>query len=180
MTDTTSPIPPITQPVVDRYRKWDAVWYRFLKPLFDTVRSTERAVTQVSSDLTTVNETIDAVQSSYGVTVNVNGRVTAAIKLDGSPAQSSFAVLADKFIIVHPTNDATELQAFVVGLVNGTSTVGINGNLIVDGTILARHLEVDTLSAISADIGTVTAGLIESTNGKVQLDLDNGTLTITS
>lgn len=146
MVDTTNPVPPISQPVIDRYRKWDAVWYRFLKPLFDTVRSTERAVTEVSADLVTVNQTIDAVSANYGVTVNVDGRVTAAIKLDGSPAQSSFAVLADKFIIVHPSENGTTIQGFVVGLVDGVPTVGINGNLLVDDTILARHVAAEVFT----------------------------------
>ena len=33
--------------------------------------------------------------------------------------------------------------------------VGINGDLIVDGSIKAKALNVDTLSAISANIGTL-------------------------
>lgn len=146
MTDTTSPIPSPTQPVIDRYRMWDPVWYRFLKPLFDTVRSTERAVTTVTSDLTTVTTDLDAVQASYGVTVNQNGRVTAAIKLDGSAAQSNFSILADKFIVVHPSVNGTTMQAFIVGNVNGTPTVGINGNLLVDGTIFARSINADVFT----------------------------------
>lgn len=38
----------------------------------------------------------------------------------------------------------------------------INGNMIVQGTIGAQALHVDRLSSISADMGTVTAGLLES------------------
>jgi len=178
MTDTTSPIPPITQPVVDRYRRWDAVWYRFLKPLFETVRSTERAVTSVTSDLTTITEDIDAVQASYGVTVNVDGRVTAAIKLDGSPAQSNFSILADKFIVVHPSVNGTTIQAFIVGNIAGTPTVGINGNLVVDDTILARHIDVTSLSAITANVGTVTAGVLQSADGTSYFNLDTKRLRI--
>jgi hypothetical protein len=35
---------------------------------------------------------------------------------------------------------------FTTGMVNGTQTVGINGELIVDGTILARHLAANQLT----------------------------------
>lgn len=151
-----------------------------MKPLFETVRSTERAVTTVASDLTTVTTDLDAVQASYGVTVNVDGRVTASIKLDGSPAQSNFSILADKFIVVHQSVNGTTIQAFVVGNVNGVPTVGINGNLLVDDTILARHISVSSLDSIAADIGTITAGVLRSADGNFVIDLNNKTITITT
>ena len=104
--------------------------------------------------------------------------MTGAITLDGSDTQSTFAVLADKFIIVHPSIDGTTLQAFVVGQVNGTTTVGINGSLIVDQTILARHLDVETLSAIAANVGTVTAGVIRSADNSSYWNLNTGEFVI--
>ena len=166
MADTTNPLPSITEPLVDRYRRWNPIWYRFIRPLIDTVRSNGVSIEQL--------------EDSYTISVNQNGRVIGSIKLDGSGGTSTFAVLADKFVVINPTNDANGITAFVVGNVNGTPTVGINGNLIVDDTILARHIDVSTLSAISANVGTVTAGVVQSSNGKVVLDLNNGTFTITS
>lgn len=159
MADTTNPLPSVTEPVVDRYRRWNPIWYRFIRPLIDTVRSN--------------GVSIERLDNSYTISVNNNGRVTGAIRLDGTDGTSTFGVLADKFIIVHPSTNGTTIQAFVVGLVDGVSTVGINGNLLVDGTILARHIDVDTLSALSANIGTVTAGLIQSGDGRMTIDLDN-------
>jgi hypothetical protein len=47
------------------------------------------------------------------------------------------------------------------------------GNLIVDGSITASKLSVTSLSAITADLGTVTAGLIRDTNSKMKIDLAN-------
>jgi hypothetical protein len=164
MADTTNPIPSVTEPLVDRYRRWNPIWYRFLKPLFDTVRSNGVSIEQL--------------QDSYTISVNQNGRVIGSIKLDGSGGTSTFAVLADKFVVINPTNNADGITAFVVGNVNGTPTVGINGNLIVDDTILARHIDVSTLSAITANIGTVTAGVIQSTAGNMTIDLNNGTIEI--
>lgn len=48
----------------------------------------------------------------------------------------------------------------IEGDVDGVNTVGIDGNLVIDGTVLARHINVDRLSAIVADMGTLTAGSI--------------------
>jgi len=166
MADTTLPIPSPDHPVVDRYRKWDPIWYRFLKPLWQNVKDT--------------NVVITAVGNNYGVEVNVDGHVTAAIKLDGSPAESSFTVVADTFQVANPSDGGDVKSVFIVGNVDGASTVGINGDLIVDGTIAARALEVDTLSAISADIGEVTAGVIRSDDSKFIIDLNNKTITITT
>lgn len=173
MADTTQALPPLSEPVVDRYRQWNPVWYRWIKPLLETLRST-------ASSLTTVTTEVDQIAGRWGVSVNASNRVIGQIRLDGGASGSTFAVLADKFIVIHPTLDATNIQAFVIGLVNGVSTVGINGNLVVDDTILARHMSVATLSAIAADIGTITAGVLQSVDGNFVIDLNNKTITITT
>lgn len=164
--DSTTPLPSIKEPVIDRNRYWNPNWYRWIKPLLETVRTTANLMDRVSVD-------VDQVKGLYGVSVNTNGRVTASIKLDGTPANSSFAILADKFIVVHPSVNATEIQAFIIGLRNGVSAVGINGDLIVDGSIIARHLSVTSLDAITANLGTITAGKMQSTDGKMVVDLDS-------
>jgi hypothetical protein len=156
--------------MVDRGRFVSDAWRPFFQGLFRTLRSTVGAVSEV----------VDQIAGKWTLSVNANNRVTGAITLDGSDTESVFGVLADKFIVVHPSVDGTTITAFVVGLVDGVSTVGINGNLLVDGTILARHIDVDTLSAIAADIGEVTAGVVRSSDSKFVIDLDNKTLTITT
>ncbi|SEM40415.1 hypothetical protein SAMN05192583_0067 [Sphingomonas gellani] len=49
----------------------------------------------------------------------------------------------------------------------------MNGNRITTGTVTADKMNVGSLSAISGNIGTVTAGLVRSTSGKAYFDLDN-------
>lgn len=159
---------------------------------------------QISTVSTTVNdntfsiqqltESVDGYAGKWSLSLNANGRVKGSITLNGNQEKTELGILADKFIIVHPTADGTTIQAFVVGLVNGVSTVGINGNLLVDGTILARmiaagaittdklaagsvtaaKIAVSELAALSADLGTVTAGRIQSADGKSFWDLDSG------
>lgn len=176
-------LPSPLEPVVDRYRRWTPIWYPYIKRLLDGIRS-------VKDSVFSINETIDEINGKWSLELNENGRVIGAITLAADQNISSFSVLANKFIVVHPTANGTTMQAFVVGLVNGVSTVGINGNLIVDGTIGARQiiadsitadkLDVSTLSAISANVGTVTAGVLKSADNKFIIDLNNKTLTITT
>jgi hypothetical protein len=111
--------------------------------------------------------------TNWAVTTNTNRQVTGMVALNGSESGTAFVVVADKFVVALPGAPGTTIQAFVAGLVNGVPTVGINGNLLVDGTILARSINVATLSAISANIGTVTAGLIRNTADTLRFDLPN-------
>lgn len=171
--DRTGGIPSPTEIVVDRNRRWSPVWYPWIKRLLDTVKSN-------AASIFTVQETIDEINGKWSISINANDRVAGMITLDASQSLSSFSVLADKFIVVHPSANGTTIQAFIVGLVNGVSTVGVNGNLIVDGTILARHIDVTSLSAITANVGTVTAGVLRSADSNFVIDLDNKTLTITT
>ncbi len=169
----TNPIPSPTEVFVDRDRKITSKWYPWMVRLFKLLRTT-------ANGLEAVQETVDQVNGTWTLSINNNNRVTGYVKLDGSAVSTTFAVLADKFTIVHPSIDGTTIQAFIVGLVNGVPTVGINGNLIVDQTIVASKIVANTLSAINANLGTVTAGRMMSTDGKMLIDLDNKIFKISS
>lgn len=54
----------------------------------------------------------------------------------------------------------------------------LNGNLLVDGSVKARSIAIDYLSALTADLGTVRAGKLISQNGKTTIDLNAGTFVI--
>ena len=64
----------------------------------------------------------------------------------------------------------------------------IDGNFIKTGTIFAYHIasgqitadkmNVSELSAITANVGTLTAGVLQSSDGKAKFDLTNGNLEI--
>jgi hypothetical protein len=162
----------------------------------ETVQST-------ATDVERVKVTVDQLNGKWGVSVNNNNKVTGAVLLDGSAATSKFSVLADKFTISHPSDNNTEIQAFSAYLVSGVPTIGINGNLIVGGTVsgdkitdgavtagkisagavsankiaagavTADKINVGSLSSISANIGTVTAGYIVNPAGTLIFDLAN-------
>jgi hypothetical protein len=106
--------------------------------------------------------------ASWSVRINagaINGTpVIAGIGLGvDSKTGSNFIVMADRFGIVSPTytsNGGVQQMKypFVVGTVGGVSTVGITGQLLVDGSITADKLKVNSLSALSANMGEVNGG----------------------
>lgn len=180
--DKSGALPSVIEPVVDRNRRWSPVWYPWIKRLLDTIRTTSTAVTAVETDvstltttvngntasITTLTTSVDGLGAQWGVTINVNGRITGAVRLDSGATSSTFAVLADKFIVVHPSANGTTIQAFIVGLVNGVSTIGVNGNLLVDGTVIARTIGASAITTDKLDAGAVTAAKISA--GAIETD----------
>lgn len=163
---TTVPTLSPTEPFVDRYRRVTSKWYPWLKRMLDGLREAEQSVIQISQEVT-------AFSAAWSVSINVDEHVVGLVRLSSQDALSEFTVVADKFVVSNPGDGTDTKQVFTAGIVDGVPTVGINGSLLVDGTIFARSLNVGTLSAISADIGTVTAGVIQSSDGNMVIDLDN-------
>jgi len=108
-------------------------------------------------------------QANYSVKINagtVGGKpVVAGIALSANPETGSdFIVMSDRFAVVPPsyTNSTQAKLPFVVGQVNGVNTVGIQGQLLVDGSITANKITANTLSAITANMGTVNGGTFKT------------------
>jgi hypothetical protein len=108
-------------------------------------------------------------------------RVLGAIGLvstapnDATGGQSEILLQADRLVFV-PSNDpnADPKQAFVVGSVNGVTTIIVNQAVIGDTTILPRHINTPSLSALVANLGVVTAGLIRNPSDTFNIDVNNG------
>lgn len=144
------------------------------------ISQTQTLTNTLDTNLTALDGTVSALSANWTVRISAGNQVIGMVKLDGSATESAFTVVADKFLVSNPTSTGETIQAFVVGTVDAVTTVGINGNLIVDNTILARHLDVESLSSITADIGTVTAGKMQSADGNMVIDLDAKTIVITA
>jgi len=63
-------------------------------------------------------------------------------------AKSEFIIRTDKFAIINPTESGGTEVPFIVGNVGSVPTVGINGNLVVDGTIIADAIATDAITAV--------------------------------
>lgn len=134
-----------------------------------------------SASIQTLTESVDGIEARWAVSININGEVVGLVKLDGSSTESTFDVVADKFRVSQPSvTGGAATQVFEIGTVAGSPALVLRGNFIADGAILARAIDVDELSAIVANIGTVTAGKMQSADGKVVFDLDAKTLVMTT
>lgn len=132
-------------------------------------------------------QSVDGVQTQYAVKLNNNGEVTGYIRLDGTPLGSNFVVGADNFYVGKAgTTGGTSVPVFAIQNVNGAAKISFRGDMYADGTIVARHiaagsitadkLSVTTLSALTANLGTVTAGLIRDADNVYNFDVTNGVL----
>lgn len=99
-----------------------------------------------SASISSLQSSVNGISAQWVLQLNVNNRITG-IKLAGNATSTSFSVLADQFSIALPGNPgATPVVPFTVGSVNGVPTVGITGNLIVDGSIFTRNLQVGSVT----------------------------------
>jgi hypothetical protein len=125
---------------------------------------------------------IDGIYASSTITLSLQGRVIGTQTLSGTPLGSVFAVDADYFSVGNPTYP--NKPVFAISTINGVAGVAFHGNMYADGTIIARHIQAGTitadklsvmsLSAITANIGTATAGLIKDVANTYNFDVANG------
>jgi hypothetical protein len=106
-------------------------------------------------------------EANWSVKINaglINGTpVVAGIGLGvSSTGGSTFTVLADRFAFASPAGGGIVRYPFVAGRVGGVDTVGITGQLIVDGSITAQKISTNSLSAISANMGEVNGGIFRT------------------
>jgi hypothetical protein len=110
---------------------------------------------------------ITGLNAKYSVQVDANGGVVGIMLNSNGVGTGSFIVSADFFKVYKP--GYTSMPMFQVGTVNGTTAVGIKGNLIVDGTIVTNGLANNSVTiplsqtsydAIGGNGGTQTINTI--------------------
>jgi predicted phage tail protein len=127
-----------------------------------TVNTLSTTVDGHTSSISNLSTTVNGISAQYYVKTDVNGFVSG-FGLSSTGATSEFIVSATRFAIASP--NYTKRYPFIVDEVNGVSVIAMNGAIIADGTISAKAISVTSLSAINANIGTVTAGLARNSDG---------------
>ena len=132
--------------------------------------------------VTVLQTSINGIEGKYGVAINANGHVVGLYQLDGSAiAGSSFIVAVDNFKIAKlGVAGGAAIPVFAVSTVGGVAKLALRGDMIADGSITARSLSVLSLSALSANLGTVTAGTIRDAANLYQFQVANGWLGATN
>jgi hypothetical protein len=111
--------------------------------------------TQSSASVTRLG----AIEAKHAIKVDANGHV-AGIELISDGSVSSIVLLSDKLLWVMPDGTGAPRQILVAGNVNGVATVGLDANLIIDGSIAARNLAADSVTTAALVAGAVTAAEI--------------------
>jgi len=132
---------------------------------------------------------LDDLTAEHYIKTDVNGRI-AGFGLHNTGATSDFIINADKFAIITPGSPSGTISKvpFIVGVVDGVSTVGINGQLVVDstirgGSIIANSITSDKIGAseikaINIEADAITGDKIAATSSII-LD-EGGKLTVGS
>lgn len=91
----------------------------------------------------------------YSIKIDANGYIAGfglSVYPSGDTGHSSaFIIRADQFAFGLP-GQVTRFP-FVAGVVNGIQTVGINGALVIDGTLVVREANIENLSVSTLKIG---------------------------
>lgn len=156
------------------------------------------AITVVADEVSGIATQVEELQAQVdGLNANVTFRTVAAVSLpagalaayevaaqvsddvytaraammiaaytDGASTKSVVRFDADNFIVVNYANGSTK-SPFTIS----SGTIYIQGDMYLDGSITAAKITAGTLSAFTANMGTLTAGRIVSTDGKVDFNL---------
>lgn len=140
----------------------EAAFASFSTAATATFGSTTAFVSQTASAIATFDGYAAA---SYTVTLDVNGNAVGFELLNGGAGTSAFSIAVDKFQLAAPSVAGGAPQpVFTVITSGGVPKTGIVGDLIQDGSITS--------------LGTVTTGRLLGLSGKVDFNLNAGTLII--
>ena len=148
----------------DGTRYWTPVQDRILAATVDIESNVYAAIAEYAG----VSVTEDEIRGEYNIRLDLNGYVvgfglSALAKINSATGDpygetSAFVIKADTFAVVFPGRAAQ--IPFVVGTVNGVPTVGVNGQLVVDGTIAAHAIQANTIGAREINAGSVWADIV--------------------
>lgn len=143
----------------------------------------------MEANIQEVNGKLTALGARWTAQVSVNGMVGGfGVYNDGQLVEAGFDV--DRFWVGRTNQD--KIKPFIIeGGTTYINDAAINkltfsklrdntGNLVVeDGKMKATYLDVTNLSALSSNMGTITAGVLRSADGKFVIDLNNKYISIT-
>lgn len=118
--------------------------------------------TSIASNTTAIAGINGKLAASFGVTLTVDGYASGFYNYNTGVGSSAFIVHADFFQFAKPgAGGAAPTTIFTAGTVNGVSTIGINGNLFIDGTINALQIAAGAITAVKLAANSVVAGKID-------------------
>lgn len=128
------------------------------------------------STVTTVTDAVATLNgyaaASYAITLDVNGYASGFELVNGGSGVTSATFIQDKFQIAAPgVTGGNPIPIFTVANVNGVPQIALSADLYSDKSINALAVNAGTLSAITANLGTITAGEMLSPSGFTDFNL---------
>jgi len=116
-----------------------------------TTGSQNLSVVDSASDVIAGN--VSDIGDLWTIRLSKTSRV-AGIALIGDPTTSSteFVVMTDSFKVIDTAEGYAAKLVFTTGLVGGVGAVGINGNVLIDGTVAATQLAASQVITSTAQI----------------------------
>lgn len=141
----------------------------------NTIEITSQSISTAELDPAILDalETATAIEGSYVVRLDSNGRVTgfALVETGDVGDEVTAAFLVDKFLVGHPSVDGgAPQQVFVV-----------EDGAVKLSTLIAEEVITDNLATVWADVGTLVGGRIidDADNTKMEIDLVGKKIVIT-
>lgn len=136
--------------------------------LFATTGAQSSSITQ----LLTANT---ATGPKWSISLSVNGYATGFVTLDGMGNQTTFGVLANKFFVAQPgVAGGDPVPVFTIGTIAGVPSIGLTGNVQLDGQIQARHIAANSITTDKIAASVITARRLQSDDGFSFLDFTPG------
>jgi YD repeat-containing protein len=122
----------------------------------------------------TVDGQIVDLGAEYFVKLDVNNNVSG-FGLVNNGSSSEFKILANKFTIVDPAapTNASATPFVVSGGVTYMQNVVVGNTVIANDAITTDKINVTNLSAISANLGTVTAGTMKTASSGYRVEVSD-------
>jgi hypothetical protein len=122
-----------------------------------SINSLASTVNGHTASITTLQQVDQGLTAKWTLTLNANNHISGIQVANGGAGQSSMVFLTDRFAVAQPSGAGVTFP-FTIGSVGGISTVGINGNLVVDGTITSRTVQDNSLGPAKLSNAVITAG----------------------
>lgn len=133
----------------------------------DDIAAVSSSVTVNSTAIATLNGYAAA---QYSVTLDVNGYASGFNLINGGPGFSTFTIVADKIQFQLPGyNGGAPYPFLTTGTVGGVASIGIRGNLYLDGTLYADALVAGTITSLSGKIGALSVDSLSIADNAVTI-----------
>ncbi|MEF3330554.1 phage tail spike protein [Oceanobacillus oncorhynchi] len=138
---------------------------------------TDQRMTLAESNITQLDRKIDLKVDVDGIVAEIN-LMKEGIRLKGNLIHLNGLSLIDEAIIknAHIADGTIERAKLGRAIITDAHIDYIFGSSITAGTITSDRLSVGTLSAVTANMGLLTAGIMQSRNDNMYLNLNTGTL----